>query len=381
MSNSDRSWLTTWAQAHTDMAFFSGGVKDNTVRLSIQNRIPGSAVRVHFSNQVGKKPAQIVRATLIVGNREVIPLRFVGKDSVQLLPGEAVYSDPAQIQVEDGETLSVSIAVAGKVNSGNNMNEMVRYSSKGDHSMERIMPELKTMDKEIAKASKRRHGPFMPLLSRIEILSGSNKKIILCFGDSITQQCQWTKPVSQQCVQSHPDVVIVNMGIDGDKLLTDPMMKFLSMYGEAGIKRFDRDILEVPGASAVIFALGTNDIGMARDKAALEESGSRAIMRGLLDLNARAKAAGMKTYLATLTPRGGSAGYKKMHEDERLLLNKAIRECKAFDGILDFEAAVRDEKDPFRMKAEYDSGDHLHPGKKGGEAIAEVVMKKVVNEL
>ena len=256
----------------------------------------------------------------------------------------------------------------------------VRYSPKGDFAMETVMPESETIDKEIAKAEARRHGPFMPLLSRIEVFSTEEKNIVACFGDSITQQCKWTKPLAERCAKTAPDVVIVNMAIDGDKLLTDPIMKLLAMFGEAGIKRFRRDILEAPGVSSLIIALGTNDIGMARTRKKLAENDHNAIMKGLLDLNKQAKAAGMKTYLATVTPRGGSSGYKPMHETERLLLNEAIRRSTAFDGILDYEAAVREEKNPACMREDYQCGDHLHPSAAGGLQLAEVAYHALVAE-
>ena len=119
---------------------------------------------------------------------------------------------------------------------------------------------------------------------------------------------------------------------------------------------------------------------MARNRKSLAENGHEAVMAGLLDLNAKAKAAGLKTYAATLTPRGGSAGYKPMHEEERLLLNEAIRSSKAFDGILDYDAAVKDEKEPDRMREDYQCGDHLHPGTKGGLLLAEEAYRVIVRE-
>ncbi len=378
--NREGRWLTAWAQAHTDMNFMSGGVRDNTVRITVRNRIPGTAVRVCLSNRCGKRPAEIVHVSAGPAGQRPAELRFGGKNALRLDPGETAYSDPVEMEVRDGEELAVSVAVKGRCRSGNNMDENVRYSSKGDFAMEASMPEAKDMDKTVAKAGAYRHGPFMPLLSRIEIFSAGEKNIVACFGDSITQQCRWTKPLDGRCAGSDPDTVIVNMAIDGNKLLTDPSMKLMALFGEAGIGRFRSDVLDAPGVTAVVFALGTNDIGLARSRKDLAANGHEAILAGLLGLNAQAKAAGLKTYAATLTPRGGSKGYKPMHEEERLLLNEAIRNSDAFDGILDYDAAVKDEKDPGRMRGEYQCGDWLHPGTEGGLRMAEEAYRVIVRQ-
>jgi lysophospholipase L1-like esterase len=44
-----------------------------------------------------------------------------------------------------------------------------------------------------------------------------------------------------------------------------------------------------------------------------------------------------------------------------------------FDGLADFDAAVRDPADPESMRAVYDSGDHLHPSDAGYAAMAAAV--------
>ncbi len=58
---------------------------------------------------------------------------------------------------------------------------------------------------------------------------------------------------------------------------------------------------------------------------------------------------------------------------KRKAVNQWIRTSKAFDGVIDFEKAVRDPKNPDRVRAEFDSGDHLHPGDAGYQAMGEAV--------
>jgi lysophospholipase L1-like esterase len=57
----------------------------------------------------------------------------------------------------------------------------------------------------------------------------------------------------------------------------------------------------------------------------------------------------------------------------RIEVNEWIRNSGEFDGVIDFEAAIRDEANPRVMKAEYDSGDKLHPGDAGYKQMADSI--------
>jgi len=41
--------------------------------------------------------------------------------------------------------------------------------------------------------------------------------------------------------------------------------------------------------------------------------------------------------------------------------------------VIDFEAAVRDPKEPNRIREGYHIGDHLHPSDRGSKAMAEAI--------
>ena len=44
-----------------------------------------------------------------------------------------------------------------------------------------------------------------------------------------------------------------------------------------------------------------------------------------------------------------------------------------FDGVVDFDRLLRDESHPIRLRAQYDSGDHLHPNDTGYRAMADAI--------
>jgi lysophospholipase L1-like esterase len=74
-----------------------------------------------------------------------------------------------------------------------------------------------------------------------------------------------------------------------------------------------------------------------------------------------------------LTPFGGAGNFSPEKEAKRQALNQWIRTGKMYDAVIDFEAAVRDPKDPVKIRAEFDPGDHLHMNGAGYKAMADAI--------
>jgi lysophospholipase L1-like esterase len=75
----------------------------------------------------------------------------------------------------------------------------------------------------------------------------------------------------------------------------------------------------------------------------------------------------------TLIPFGGSFYYTAATEAERQAVNQFIRTGQSFDGVIDFDQAVRDPNNPARFLPAFDSGDHLHPNDAGYRAMAQSI--------
>lgn len=54
-------------------------------------------------------------------------------------------------------------------------------------------------------------------------------------------------------------------------------------------------------------------------------------------------------------------------------MNKWIRTSGAVDGVIDFDAVVRDPEHPSRLLARFASKDHLHPNDDGYKAMADAI--------
>jgi hypothetical protein len=80
--------------------------------------------------------------------------------------------------------------------------------------------------------------------------------------------------------------------------------------------------------------------------------------------------------LGTLTPASGHTS--GVHgtaaaEAARRRVNRWIRSTRVADGVADFDAALRDPRDPRRLRRALDSSDRLHPNGAGYRAMARAV--------
>ena len=108
------------------------------------------------------------------------------------------------------------------------------------------------------------------------------------------------------------------------------------------------------------------------------------IIGGYKQLIARAHAHGIKIIGATIMPFEGEGIEPGGHvifenawtpetETMRKTINHWIIESQAFDGVIDFDAAVRDPAHPSKLLAAYDSDDHIHPNDAGTVAMANCI--------
>jgi lysophospholipase L1-like esterase len=154
----------------------------------------------------------------------------------------------------------------------------------------------------------------------------------------------------------------MNVGIGGNRILDGGSPSALS--------RLDRDVLSQPGVTHVIFLEGINDIGGAREKPSPSAADLIAAHQQIID---RVHALGLKIFGGTLTPFEGANYYATEGEVKRQALNNWIRTSKAYDGVIDFDAATRDPNHPGKARPEFDPGDHLHMTPAGYEAMGNAV--------
>jgi len=97
------------------------------------------------------------------------------------------------------------------------------------------------------------------------------------------------------------------------------------------------------------------------------------IIAGYQQIIAQVHAEGLKIFGGTLTPFQGAFYFSVAGEAKREAVNAFVRTSGMFDGVIDFDKAVRDPSNPLQFLPLYDSGDHLHPNDAGYQAMANAV--------
>lgn len=200
--------------------------------------------------------------------------------------------------------------------------------------------------------------------------------VVVAFGDSLTEggstiDRPWPAVLAERLGRrtGASPIRVVNAGISGNRLLRED-------FGPSGLRRFEHDALGEPGVRWVIVLEGINDLGFA---GSVEPGAARVtaeeLIGGYRRLVAGARAAGVKIYGGTLLPfEGAGSGYfAPDKEPVRQAVNAWIRTSDELDGVVDFDAAVRDPARAGRLRPEYDDGDHLHLNAAGHRALGEAV--------
>jgi lysophospholipase L1-like esterase len=223
-------------------------------------------------------------------------------------------------------------------------------------------------------------------LTGLDVAGPANAATIVTFGDSITDGAKstvdanrrWPNILADRLAGAHnasAELGVLDEGIGGNRILHDAASEI--RFGVNALARFDRDVLAQPGVRYVIVLEGINDIGHAGTSApASQEVSADDIIAGLKQMIDRAHERGLKIFGGTLTPFEGTIypGYfTPQKEEKREAVNQWIRASHAFDGVVDFDKAVRDPAHPNRMLPAYDGGDHLHPGDAGYKAMGEAI--------
>ncbi|WP_198370527.1 SGNH/GDSL hydrolase family protein [Roseomonas rosulenta] len=352
---------------------------DQTIRQIARVSAGGGRVRVVLSNTFGTTPLRIGAAqvalrdrgsSIVAGTNRV--LTFGGLAQPAVPPGALLVSDPVDLAVPDFGDVVVDLYLPDDTAASRSpvtyhpASWQTNYvSTRGNHAGAVTFP--------VATTTAYRRGDGLAsassfFLSRVEIVAAQPTGVLVAFGDSITdgtqsgtdQNRRWPNILARRLAEAGIRMSVVNGGIGGGRVLADGV-------GPNGLARFDRDVLAMPGVTHVTVMLGINDIGQGGANASPSVA---ELIAGHRQFVARARARGLRVYGATLTPFEGAAYWTPEGEAKRQALNEWIRTSGTYDAVLDFAAATQDPARPTRMRAEHDSGDHLHPGPGGYTAMA-----------
>ncbi|TPG34996.1 SGNH/GDSL hydrolase family protein [Mycolicibacterium hodleri] len=404
-SCSDQGWLGVWAASPSDA---SGGtddmdrydmsmnpksvVRDETIRAILTPTFGGTTARVRLSNRFGAAPVTFTQAAIArrasgpaLVPDTTVPLTFAGDRSVTVAPGQDVLSDPAEFVVQAFESLAVSLHVAGDVGKPTE-HDVARQTSyltpegTGDH----------TGDVDGDAFTQRTTS--RPFVSGVEVLAPLSDGAVAALGDSITDGYQavpagapetlegidadgrWPDDLARRLAAADRPLSVLNLGIAGNRVLQDSAAGGQpDVQGAAVIRRLDADLLTQSGVTTVILLEGINDLLMSPNATVEQLTG------GYRDVIERMHSLGLRVLQGTLTPAGGSSA-PPGSDAVRQAVNSWIRTESPADGVVDFDAAVRDAGDPSRINPAYDGSDHLHFNLAGYQAMADAVPLELLTD-
>jgi lysophospholipase L1-like esterase len=357
----DVPWTGTWATA---MQGTGQTFTDETVRQIVRTSIGGSSARIRLSNRYGAEPVTLrnVHIAASLFNHDVAAatdrqVTFNGDTSVTIPPGGEVASDPVEFEVPPESDVAVSFHVPGTaVATQHHAAHQVNWRAPGDQAGEFFLRDARTF------------GNYT-FLAGLDVRNPEATGAVVAFGASITDQessthntnRRWPNRLATRLNLAGHRIGVLNMGISGNNLLADG-------GGEAGVKRFQRDVLDQPGVRWVIISDDPiNDIINRRPPA-------RDLIDGLRRLVDAAHAEDVKVLCSTLTPVRGFSRWDDDKETVRQEINDFLRgPSSGCDAIVDQATATGDPKDPRAFLPGYDAGDHLHPNDAGMQAIADAV--------
>ncbi|MFF4905943.1 SGNH/GDSL hydrolase family protein [Streptomyces sp. NPDC001260] len=369
---SGASWTGSWAAATSGYPAV-GPWHDRTLRLVVHTSAGGPRVRLRFDNTFAAAPVRIGGATVAVQAAGAaaldapVPVSFRGASGAEIPAGAQAFSDPLSFAVPEDTNLLVSFHLPDAVTAAPVHRVAVQrsyLSAPGDHTADGSAAAFTTTLTS------------WPLLTGVDVGGGPGAVVVI--GDSITDGTMSTRDANRRW----PDVLadrlreqdqvplygVLNLGISGNRVVSDGYPGDGVSTDTGGVSaphRFDRDVLAQSSARTAIVFEGVNDVRWGTT--------ARQVIAGLREIAARGHARGLRMLVATVVPCEGEARCTPAVDAERVAVNEFIRATDAFDGVLDFDAVVRDPARPKRMLPVYDSGDHLHPGDAGLAALARSV--------
>ncbi|KVU30256.1 GDSL family lipase [Burkholderia ubonensis] len=378
-------WVAAWAtalQPIPDLAsppplYRAPDVAGRTVRQIVYPTVTGRAARIRLSNMYGGVPLVVESASLAqagdgaaLADGVPVAVRFGGRASVTLAPGQEIESDPVTIDVATGRPYAVSLYMGARqrMTVWHRVSNQVNYvSGPGDHTKDAGADAFRTRFTQYA------------WVTELAVEAGAGRASVAAIGDSITdglrsslnRNRRWPDALARRLAESDA-VGVVNLGISGNRLLSDS-----ACYGTSLQSRFERDALSRSGVKAAILLIGINDINFATmpPRAGLDcdhphtQVTAASLIDGYRRLIDAAHRRGVRIFGATLTP----AALPAEREAIRLEVNRWIRSGGAFDGVVDFDEALRDPARPNVLQRRYDSGDGIHPSDAGYAAMADAV--------
>lgn len=320
------SWATSIVASSIEVAVLS--VQDiipakSTIRIELKVTTGGEKLRFKFSNEYGDAPIVIndasVAKTVGEGKADIksdtaTKITFNGGNGYVSIPqGQTVWSDAVDFKTEALDALSVSlyfenttyITSAGLSNARTflGLRSVFREETSQCYSSDLYM----AREVNIGSGTITYH--TTPFLAEIDTLVPAGSTDVAVFiGDSTLVNDTYYYFAEKLIKAGVKNISVVNEAVVGNKLLSDGTGIIGNLYGDALIKRFERDALNISGVKYIFVKVGLNDIlhqfsnSMGAD---VPHYTAKDIINGYKKLIEKAHDKGIKIYFFTKSPWKG----------------------------------------------------------------------------
>ena len=371
--------VSAWSPS---MAAAGPAFDDQTIRMVAHSSVAGSGARITLSDRYSDTPLTVGAVDVAVqasgGNAvrgTTVKVTFGHSGQVTVPAGEQVVSDVVPISLSAGENLLVSLYLPGSTGASTWHSDAydTSYTAPGDHAGDDLVDAFGSTTTS------------WYYLAGLDVVSPTAKGTVVAFGDSITDgyhsstgtYTRWPDFLARRLStgRTPQQLSVVDAGISGNRVLTDVPNLY---QGVSALKRFDHDALGQPGVKDVILFEGVNDIGNNAGPNGAPLT-AEDLINGYRTLIGEAHAAHVRIIGATLMPDKGNVYYSSAAESIRQSVNQWIRTSGAFDGVIDFDQAMRDPVDPTAINPTFDSGDHLHPNDIGMKVMSDAIDLRLLH--
>lgn len=298
-----------------------------------------------------------------------------GQTNITLPNGARAVSDPIAYQVTAQQILTISMYLA----TGQTTNLITGHP--GSRTNSYYSPGNATAAADVAMLDGTQTSQHWYFISAVEgyLETSLGTRAISVIGDSITDgresdnndNDRWPDNVLRRlqapnATTLQKNIAVINQAAGGNRVLYDG-------NGPNAFGRVDRDVLARSGVTYAMIFEGVNDIGTtAADSASQTSVGDRLIL-AFDQIISMVHAKNIPVFGATITPFGGDGQpySDPKREATRQRVNAWIRTSGRYDGVVDFDAAIRDPANVSIINPLYDSGDHLHPNEMGYMVMAD----------
>ncbi len=393
----DDNWVSAWSTSPISASLNDLGILDKlgvtlaavSSRVTLTPTATGEQVRLVFSNEFGVTPLTISACSIAVTGKDsktvqsktITNVTFNGKIYKVIPAGQVVTSDPISFSVTAGEKITVTTYFRG-FNTQRTIGLIGgdTYATVGNYT------HVSSMALGIPLAISADSGDYqvIPALKGIEVLADdASCANCVIFGDSTVANEIPRLLEAKLMANGITNISVTQQAIKGNRLVADGVGAAANVLGEAGLDRFDRDVLQQAGVKYVVVKLGINDIvhPYCESKAdKLTPVTVDEMIDGYIQLVEMAHANGIEIYFAELTPwkgytrnilgTGDDVQWTQEIDSVRQALNAwfASDDCPA-DGYIAFPS-LADPADPFALAPGF-SPDGIHFTAAGQQAFVD----------